>query len=260
MVKMEGLKNKEDAGTLFSKRRPNGYEQFYRKDEKSGRLIYINKKEHGWILKQLYHRFAVESGKVLERNLQALNAFLDGYEEYSSSGIMEKMPKAYRDAQEFCEKKGLLRSGSMKKDGRPRFHGSEKTDDPAELKHCTTFGLRVRSKGEALIAEVLYYYTDAEFWYEKKLSLFDEDGRPVDVYPDFTIRREPEEDLFWEHKGMFSNEEYFQMDQKKMQLYFNNGIYPPRNLIMTYDGPDGSTDMQAVLKLFFGYFGQSLAS
>ncbi len=253
LIRMDGLKNDDNAGTLFSKRRPNGYNQFYQKNE-DGKFVYINKKERGWILQQLHHRFAVESGKVLEKNLQALNVFLDDYEEYVPSEIIERLPKAYRDAWEFCEQKGLLRPGSFKKGDRPRFHGSEKTNDPAELKHCTTFGLRVRSKGEALIGEVLYYYTDAEFWYEKKLTLIDADGRPVDVYPDFTIRREAEEDIFWEHKGMFSDPEYFQMDQRKMQLYFINGIYPPRNLIATFDGPDGSTDMQSILKVFQGYF------
>jgi hypothetical protein len=62
--------------------------------------------------------------------------------------------------------------------------------------------LAVRSKGEVLIAEILY----AEgFWvyYEKR-------------------------------------------------LYFMNGIYQPVNLIVTCDGPDGGTDMEAIARIVKG--------
>ena len=105
-----------------------------------------------------------------------------------------------------------------------------------------------------MIAELLYFYTDLEFYYEKKLTLTDPDGRPIPVYPDFTILLGLEGYLFWEHKGMMLNEDYLRADQRKMRVYFENGIFPPKNLIVTCDGPDGSTDMQSILKLIHGYF------
>lgn len=255
LSKTTKLRNDEEAGTLYSKRRPNGYFQFYKEIEGQPGLVYINKSGYDWILKQLHHRFAVESGKVLENDLQVLDHLLAEYEEYKPSKIIDNLPRSYQDAWEFCEQKGLLRADFQKeKPGRPRFHSSEKTNDPAELKHLTSFGLRVRSKGEALIAELLYFYTDLEFYYEKKLTLTDPDGRPIPVYPDFTILLGLEGYLFWEHKGMMLNEDYLRADQRKMRVYFENGIFPPKNLIVTCDGPDGSTDMQSILKLIHGYF------
>ena len=37
-----------------------------------------------------------------------------------------------------------------------------------------------------------------------------------------------------------------------MQLYHRNGIYEPKNLIVTKDGPDGSFDVEAVKRLVYG--------
>ena len=65
----------------------------------------------------------------------------------------------------------------------------------------------------------------------------------------------PQEVVFWEQKGMMTDPDYAKNDQWKMELYFRNGIYVPKNLIVTCDGPDGSTDLQSVLKLIHGYFG-----
>ena len=252
-AKMKTLIHDEED-ILIGRRSTDGQPEFVRQSKKTGKRTYINKQEQEWILQQLQSRFGSVSLKILEKNQALLETLLDNYQEYDPVRIMQTLPKTYQYAQEYCMKNGLLQPPSS---SRIRFKGSEKPFSDQDLKHTTTFGLNVRSKGEALIAEVLYYYTELVFFYEKKLTLKDEFGRPVDVYPDFTIIQPQEDPVFWEHKGMMSDPEYMKMDQWKMNLYFQNGIYMPKNLIITCDGPDGSTDMQSFVKLINGYFGGS---
>ena len=251
-AKMRGLRIGDDGNMLIGKRRSNGGMEFYTKRKGSGQRKYIDRESQEIIPMLLRDRFATESLKILERNDKALAAFLAAYQEFDPENVMSGLPKTYQYAREFCEKNGLILPSAQ---GKNRFRESEKTSSPLELKHSTTFGLRVRSKGEAMIAEALYHYTDLEFCYEKRLVLIDENGQEVDAYPDFTIFQRPQEVVFWEQKGMMNDLEYVRNDQRKMELYFRNGIYVPKNLIVTCDGPDGSTDLQSVLKLIRGYFG-----
>ena len=251
-AKMRGLRIGDDGNMLIGKRRSNGGMEFYIKRKGSSQRKYIDRESQEMIPMLLRDRFASESLKVLEKNDKALAAFLADYQEFDPEIVMSGLPKTYQYAREFCEKNGLILPSAQRKN---RFRESEKTSSPLELKHSTTFGLRVRSKGEAMIAEALYHYTDLEFCYEKRLVLIDENGQEVDAYPDFTIFQRPQEVVFWEQKGMMNDPEYVRNDQRKMELYFRNGIYVPKNLIVTCDGPDGSTDLQSVLKLIRGYFG-----
>lgn len=58
--------------------------------------------------------------------------------------------------------------------------------------------------------------------------------------------------MYWEHKGMYGDEKYFEHDQRKMQLYYRSGIYEPKNLIVTMDGPDGSIDIERIKMIVYG--------
>ena len=125
---------------------------------------------------------------------------------------------------------------------------------PSENKlHCenltlnTKFGLAVRTRIEVLIAEALY---DAGclFQYEKELKLYDGKGYPVVKYPDFTIFHN-DTVTYWEHAGMYGDSEYAARHDEKMHIYFINGIYQPKNLIVTMDGPDCEIDMEDIWRI-----------
>lgn len=79
-----------------------------------------------------------------------------------------------------------------------------------------------------------------------------EDGEVVYVYPDFTIDLGNGRFIYWEHKGMMGDYQYAESDMRKTRLYFMNGIYQPVNLIVTCDGPDGGTDMEAIARIVKG--------
>ena len=48
----------------------------------------------------------------------------------------------------------------------------------------------------------------------------DEKGDKKTIYPDFTIILGKECIMYWEHKGMYGDEKYFEHDQRKMQNHF----------------------------------------
>ena len=102
----------------------------------------------------------------------------------------------------------------------------------------------MRSKGELGIAEGLLHF-DMLFQYEKKIILkkmhVKSDGtiwtEEIEVYPDFTIFLPDGSEIYWDHAGLFDKENYRKDNHEKFDLYYDNGIYPPKNLIITMDGP-----------------------
>lgn len=115
--------------------------------------------------------------------------------------------------------------------------------------HRTSFGLQVRSKSEALIAEMLHA-NKITFEYELPLLLKD-DGSQVLVRPDFTIITKCGS-IYWEHMGMMSKTEYADKALKKIALYTKNGITIPNNLIITMDSQDGIIDMMRLKVMIHG--------
>ncbi len=118
---------------------------------------------------------------------------------------------------------------------------------PEKLTHNTISDLVVRSKSEALIANLLIH-KNIPFKYECPLVL---DGQTF--YPDFTILN-PRDFKIWylEHFGIMDNEQYVGTCCKKLQAYCKNGIYPDYNLILTYESDEFPLDINALnLKLSY---------
>jgi len=108
------------------------------------------------------------------------------------------------------------------------------------LRHVTSWGLRVRSKSEALIAEMFHKY-DICFKYE---SALDVDG--TNVYPDFKIRRADGKIIWWEHRGLMNNREYSMRQHQKDIIYEENGIVPWDNFVVSYDNLEGDINLKIV--------------
>ncbi|MBQ1302113.1 MAG: hypothetical protein IIY29_02050 [Firmicutes bacterium] len=236
---------------LFSKTRPDGRMQFYIKDPASGRQRYVNLEHLDDIRRILDQKYAGALLDATERNIKALKYLKENYFFISPESVFDTLPKAYQEAREYLAHHGKKDSLQTFSGGNQGFSPSEKPGREEGLIHRTSFGLMVRSKAEALIAEILY----AEgFWvyYEKKLTLVTEFGTEVDVYPDFSIDLGGGRWIYWEHKGMFGDPQYAENDMKKMRWYHMNGIYEPLNLIVTCDGPNGESDMEAIRRIITG--------
>ena len=88
------------------------------------------------------------------------------------------------------------------------------------LIHTTSRGDVVRSKSEAMVAELLYARR-IEYAYERKLTFDDGSFR----YPDFTIE---DDDLgrtiYWEHLGMLNDSVYAKRWEQKRRWYADHGV------------------------------------
>lgn len=165
--------------------------------------------------------------RTIERNVKLQQKILNAYKPYDYAAVNNSLPNTYR-------LDGLHRPAIIH-------------NDSGKLLHRTSFGLQVRSKSEALIAEILHA-ENISFRYELALALYD-NGSPVIIHPDFTIFIQGNRKIYWEHMGMIVNEDYRVRAIKKFALYCNNGITMPDRLIITMDTADGSIDVLAAKKL-----------
>ena len=162
--------------------------------------------------------------KILERNISLQEKLISGYRPYDLDSIKQLLPKVYRSPPSIP----------------PPVQPSA---TPSSLPHRTSFGLSVRSKSEALIAELLHAER-VPFEYERTIRLNNGTDNIL-IHPDFTIftRKEP---IYWEHMGMMSVNDYRIKALKKLGLYSSNGITIPDRLIITMDSADGCIDMMAI--------------
>ncbi|MBQ2747804.1 MAG: hypothetical protein IJP24_05665 [Firmicutes bacterium] len=107
-----------------------------------------------------------------------------------------------------------------------------------EKKHTTTRGLKVRSKSEMLIAQILYGFDDMlAFRYEEVVYIGERK-----IIPDFVIMTKNGKKYYWEHAGLINNPEYLRRHMQKLELYARAGITMWNNLIVTYDDAEGNLD------------------
>ncbi|MCR4955599.1 MAG: hypothetical protein K6A30_02825 [Lachnospiraceae bacterium] len=92
-------------------------------------------------------------------------------------------------------------------------------------------GLRVRSKSEVLIADLLDEM-QIPFLYEKPVKIT---GMGV-VHPDFTLLNLKErKEVYWEHFGMMDDIEYREKAYRKVKGYEGDKIYRGISLITTFE-------------------------
>ena len=106
----------------------------------------------------------------------------------------------------------------------------------------TRRGEKVRSKSEAILADMLYGL-GIPYHYEKPLSL----GLGKIRYPDFTLLKiNSRKEVFFEHFGMLDDEEYRNKSISKLDEYRRHGIYVGKNLIFTYETEHSPLDIKGI--------------
>ena len=113
------------------------------------------------------------------------------------------------------------------------------------LIYDTKRGEKVRSKSEAIIADILHDL-GIPYIYEKKLVLKDGSTRR----PDFTLLHvRKKEEIYLEHFGLLNQQEYLEKTLQKLDEYRASGIYPGKNLIFTYETEDIPLDIKGIRKM-----------
>ena len=258
-------------GYLNCKPDAGGHPRYYHKLPGDPKFYYLNQRMTPLIHELKYKRILQESIRRLEQNVKARERYLKDFTPFSYDSICQLLPAAYRDAdipyedQAFQETAdtaagcslisstiGGMENCCTRKPGfSPHFTQSENPFHREQLIHTTTFGLLTRTKAEASVAELLYA-EGFSFCYEKKLYLLDEDGTVKTRYPDFTVPFIDDLAYYMEYDGMYQTEAYRKRHEETMRLYHRNGIYPPKNLILFMEGPDGAFHADSILQTIRG--------
>ena len=259
-------------------KRSKGRTQFYLRIKPSKDKKYVSRTEF-WKLEILYkEKLKSEMSKILSRNISALEDSLARLSDFDVESAATMLPLSYIRLREKLDELGAKKlladipqlqsngdgelfifKGNNEANDSNKVPQSENPKDRKAIKYRTSFDLMVRSKNELLIAEALYT-AGVRFLYEARLELVSEitgsDGRKICnteiLYPDFTIILPDGERIYWEHLGMWENEGYREDNMNRLTVYFNNGIYPPKNLIITVDGNKMPFDNSAVWRIFEG--------
>ena len=194
----------------------------------------INKKPK--MIRSLFRKaYLDEEVKLLERDIKALEILMRSYREASPNDILQRMPKRF---QKFPPEYFFPQQIEEGWENEPY----EQSDYMTERKiHMTSRGLSVRSKSELSISEEFYKF-EIPFRYEQVLRIGE-----YQIAPDFMPRnKRTGQQFYWEHCGMPGNEEYMKHHKWKMNLYESVGIVPWKNLIVTYDGEEGTLNLAEI--------------
>ena len=232
--------------TILISRTRNGYERYYCREKPGAKIKYIKISDENALRKITYGRVLKAQAKILEENISRLEGIQDDIRDYDTECVIESLPKTYRNI-----------ISRLKADTSDNIVvQSENQKHPENLKVVCSNGLLVRSKNEMAIAEMLIMY-NIKFRYEMALELskikVDSNGvavmEKVTVYPDFTIFLPDGTVIYWEHFGLLDKEIYRDEFKDKVPLYYDNNIYPPKNLIITMDGPGKPFDSIAMRRI-----------
>ncbi len=127
------------------------------------------------------------------------------------------------------------------------YEGKGFKDDTPEF--YTSTGIRVRSKSELIIADLLNK-KNIPYRYEYPIYL-NGIGR---IYPDFTtLNIEKRKEIIWEHFGMMDDPTYLEKALQKIALYEQNGFFPGENLILTYETRKTPINQKLILLMINRY-------
>ena len=181
---------------------------------------------------------------ILKNNLKVLQQAKKLLNSYSTDSIIRSLGKQYVfgfwGASAIDELDRLNGKGSWEKTEYDQ-NISESTGNYFERDVITCDGMRVRSKGECIIYDLLKSM-NIRFEYERTLYLYNEFGDIIEVHPDFYIECEDGGHIIIEHLGMLGDTKYANTQESKLRMYHLNGYDLGHNLILTSDNSSFGLD------------------
>jgi len=236
-------------GKFYSTINGNNTKWFYVLDNKPS---YLPKKERALAQKLAQKNYLENKKSILQRELKSLKYYskyhLDNYQSEIDSLLIDPRYKNLFP----LEYEYKNNNDSKIKAAKEWLSESYETNPshPEKLTHNTLSGIKVRSKSEELIANLLFH-KHIPFRYECQLIL---EGRAF--YPDFTLLNQIDNSIWYlEHLGMMDNPQYVTSFTNKLQIFCRNGIIPDVNLILTYETDMNFLDINLLnqkLDYFFG--------
>lgn len=174
----------------------------------------------------------------IHKNTNEIDLFLKNFTPYDAIAIEASLPEPYGNIPHQCyyEIPGLNNESNWVHESYNRCNLY-----PEKLIHTTVNGMKVRSKSEAIIADMLYM-NEVPYRYEAELIL-----NESKYYPDFTILNPRNgKIIYWEHFGMTECSRYAMTMEQKLKSYMKHGVTIWNNLITTFDHDNGSINTQDI--------------
>ncbi len=206
---------------------------------------YISSKNLGLVQKLATKDYTESFIKVAEGELHRLDRMIRLFEKDNADIIYENLPyqrRAFVEPYIPNNEEYANRWESMEYDTNSYYEERKIYE--------TRKGDKVRSKSEAILADMLLEL-GIPYHYEQALYL---DNGAV-RYPDFTLlQKSTRKEVFLEHFGLLDDEEYRNDAMRKLDEYRNFGIYPGKNLIITYESRVSPLDIKGIRKMLAEMF------
>lgn len=181
-------------------------------------------------------------GKYAEKNIRALERLRIDYVDNSITAVLKKVSRSYTEAIKECGYEDARQWAANQ--------SKQYNYDPKKHIHETISGVKVRSKSEALIANVLTE-SGIPFYYEKPFQLPGEENHFF--YPDFTIELPDGQVILWEHFGLLHEFGYCMHNAEKFHSYQLSGFVIGDNLIITQDDIHGGCSSRLIYQIVKTY-------
>ncbi len=244
MTELEPLKSTVSQSVMLRAiRHGSGYQYFQRRKGSETNGEYIRKKE-------ITKAVTLAQIEYDERLLNALQEAKRQLEKCKSTGVVNPFETALEQMmpgkRELVTPYYIPDETYIKNWRRQKYEGLPFKEDFPE--YYTRQGLKVRSKSEILIADILDEFS-VPFLYEKPLEL-----KRRTFYPDFTLLDiKGRKEVYWEHFGMMDDPDYVQNAIGKLSLYAENGIFPGHKLILTMETRKESLNTRDIKRIIQEY-------
>ena len=210
-------------GSLVTKTRQGKLECYWRKDQ---HLSYLSVKEQSLIRQLAQKDYSLKAQRTLQKLIKR-NRYILQMELLPQMVSIVQQENALKNAliEPFIttEEDFITRWKKENYEGKPF-----KEDDPVI---CAKNGLRVRSKSETIIVDLLLEY-QIPFKYECPIYL---KGMGI-IFPDLRVlNKRTGKEFIWEHFGMMDDYHYVNNALKKLETYHYNGFFEGKNLLCTFE-------------------------
>jgi len=236
-------------GLLRAAKHRDKYQYFvrYSKEDKNG--IYL--KQNDWdIAKRLAQKEYDENVlSAARKEIALLKKLSDTYNKKVVENVSDVMPES---------KMALVNKVCLSDEEYIKQWLSQEyvhnTTYPENLKVENSKGIKMRSKSEVLISNILDEY-NIPYLYEKPLRL----GNYRTVSPDFTLLdMRDRSEVYLEHLGMIDNEEYLAKNLDKINEYIENGYFLGSKLLISYETSKEPLNIKKVRAMLENYFSTML--
>lgn len=216
----------------------------------SGHKEYLGNENNEQVLNVKRYRYADKAMEILGGNIELLEDLINNYVSPEYIEINSRLPVSYQtDIRSHVTASAgyviLPPEAIVWQQKLETEKAKYEPYKPEQLKHPTLKGIYVRSKSEAIIANMLFT-AGIPFVYEAPIFINGEM-----VLPDFTILSliDLKTVILIEHQGMVFDDDYAAKFIRSLKLYLQSDWIPNKDLFFTFDDARETLDIRQPLQI-----------